>query len=220
MSQPNAEVVTDALTRVEGNTLFTEDGQRRTFDVLIGGTGFRATEPPIAHAVYGKGGHSLADAWHDHLGALHGTTIAGFPNLFLLVGPNTGLGHNSIVYIIEAQVDYIVQALGFMARKEVVALEPTHEAQNNYNDALQERLGASVWVKGGCSSWYLDAQGRNTTLWPGWASGFRRTLRRFDPALYAARREDKLGTVTGAQTGAFAGDVSTQRTSTNVDSAT
>ena len=111
-----------------------------------------------------------------------------------------------------------MQALRFMRREEVAALEPTLAAQNSYNEDLQEKLGSSVWVQGGCSSWYLDAQGRNTTLWPGWASGFRRTLRRFDPALYTARRE---GTLDAAATRAeVSTDKSNKRTVTNAESVT
>lgn len=192
LAQPNVELVTDAVVRVEGNRFVTADGRERTFDVMVGATGFRATEPPIARVVYGEGGRSLADSWSGKLEALHGTTVAGFPNLFLLVGPNTGLGHNSIVYIIEAQIAYVLRALAYMKRNEVVALEPTRAAQTQYNARLQDQLGASVWTQGGCGSWYLDKHGRNTTLWPGWATSFRLTLRRFDPALYSARREARL----------------------------
>ena len=189
LTQPNVELVTDAVLRVDENRFVTADARERTFDVVVGATGFRATEPPIARVVYGRDGRSLADSWQGKLEALHGTTVAGFPNLFMLVGPNTGLGHNSIVYIIEAQIGYILRALRYMERNEVLALEPTRAAQTHYNDRLQEQLGASVWTQGGCGSWYLDKHGRNTTLWPGWATSFRLTLRRFDPALYSARRE-------------------------------
>ncbi len=184
LTQPNVELVTDAVTRVRGDSIITAGGRERAFDVLIGGTGFYATEPPVARLIYGRGGRSLTDVWSPHLEALHGTTVAGFPNLFLLVGPNTGLGHNSIVYIIEAQIGYILQALSHMERKGLVALEPTPQAQADYNDRLQEKLRSSIWVQGGCVSYYLDATGRNSTLWPERAANFRRLLRRFDPSLY------------------------------------
>ena len=181
------ELVTETITGVRGQNLVTADGRERAFDVLIGGTGFYATEPPIARLIYGKGGRSLSDVWSPHLEALHGTTVAGFPNLFLLVGPNTGLGHNSIVYMIEAQIDYILQALSFIKRKKLRALEPTPQAQAEYNAQLQEKLRSSVWVQGGCVSYYLDATGRNSTLWPERAASFRRLVRRFDPSLYTAK---------------------------------
>ncbi len=189
--QPNVELVTEAISKVSGDEVVTADGQHRQFDVLIGATGFNATRPPVARLLFGRDGQSLADAWADHLEALHGTTVAGFPNLFLLVGPNTALGHNSIVYIIEAQLEYILQALAYMGRQHLLALEPTLEAQRRYSDALQEKLKTSVWSRGGCTSFYLDANGRNSTLWPERASAFRQTLKRFDPSMYRARLSPK-----------------------------
>lgn len=191
LQQPNVELVTEAITAVEGDEVVTHDRQRRAFDVLIAATGFNATRPPVARLLYGRGGVSLAEAWAGHLEALHGTAVAGFPNLFLLVGPNTALGHNSIVYIIEAQLEYILQALAYMDRQHLLALEPTPGAQQAYNGALQAKLNASVWVQGGCTSYYLDAQGRNSTLWPERAAAFRQTLKRFDPSLYRARLSPK-----------------------------
>ncbi|AIZ44624.1 4-hydroxyacetophenone monooxygenase [Deinococcus radiopugnans] len=187
LQQPNVELVTDAITEVRGHELLTADGQARAFDVLIGGTGFNATQPPMARLIVGRGGQRLSEAWATHMEALHGTAVAGFPNLFLLVGPNTALGHNSIVYIIEAQIGYILRALGHMDAAHLLSLEPTPGAQRDYSDALQEKLRESVWVQGGCTSYYLDANGRNSTLWPERASSFRRTLGRFDPALYRER---------------------------------
>jgi cation diffusion facilitator CzcD-associated flavoprotein CzcO len=142
------------------------------------------THPPVASIIFGTGGRSLAQAWRPHMEALHGTTVAGFPNLFLIVGPNTALGHNSIVYIAEAQIAYILHALSYLDASGLAALEPIPQAQAAYNAALQEKLARSVWVQGGCTSYYLDDTGRNSTLWPERASRFRRTLRRFNPALY------------------------------------
>jgi len=116
--------------------------------------------------------------------ALHGTTVAGFPNLFLLVGPNSALGHNSIIYIIEAQVDYVLKALDAMSASGAAFVVPTAEAQRRYNQRVQADLAESVWVSGGCSSYYLDTGGRNTTLWPHRAALFRRSVRRFDAKEY------------------------------------
>ncbi len=191
LQQPNVELVTEAISEITEDGVVTADGQRRRFDVLIGATGFNATRPPVARLLFGRNGQSLADAWAGHLEALYGTTVAGFPNLFLLVGPNTALGHNSIVYIIEAQLDYILQALAHMDGQHLLALEPTTEAQREYSDGLQMKLSTSVWSQGGCTSYYLDANGRNSTLWPERASAFRQTLKRFDPALYRARLSPK-----------------------------
>ena len=184
LTQPNVELVTESITSIEGSEIITADGTRHECDVLIGGTGFNATEPPVARLVRGIGGVTLSEAWAPHMEALHGTTVAGFPNLFLLVGPNTALGHNSIVYIIESQIEYVLKALDALEASGAASLVPTVEAQTSYNRRVQADLADSVWVSGGCSSYYLDAGGRNTTLWPHRAALFRRSVRRFEPGEY------------------------------------
>jgi cation diffusion facilitator CzcD-associated flavoprotein CzcO len=120
------------------------------------------------------------------MAALRGTTVAGFPNLFLLIGPNTALGHNSMVYIIESQITYVLQALALLRRDPDAVLEARPEAQAAYDGALQHDMSRSVWMTGGCASYYVDAAGRNTTLWPHTAARFARTVARFDPAEYLA----------------------------------
>ena len=114
------------------------------------------------------------------MAAYKGTTIAGFPNLFQIVGPNTGLGHSSMVFIIESQIAYILSALQQMGERGIATVEPTPEAQDAWNDDLQRRMKRTVWSTGGCASWYLDAHGRNTTLWPRTTFAFRGLLREFD----------------------------------------
>jgi cyclohexanone monooxygenase len=118
------------------------------------------------------------------MAALHGITMAGFPNLFLLVGPNTGLGHTSIVYMIEAQIAYVLGALAQMPVLGVASVAPRRDVQDAWNADLQEQLAGTVWNAGGCSSWYLDSNGRNTTLWPTFTLPYRRTLSRFDVTQY------------------------------------
>jgi cation diffusion facilitator CzcD-associated flavoprotein CzcO len=184
MTRSNVELVTEPIASVEGRELVTVDGRRREFDVLIAGTGFNATEPSVARLVRGIGGVALSDAWSPHMEALRGTTVAGFPNLFLLVGPNSALGHNSIVYIIEAQIDYVLKALAELQATGAASLVPTREAQARYNRRVQADLAGSVWSSGGCSSYYLDAGGRITTLWPHRAALFRRAVRHFDSSEY------------------------------------
>ena len=180
VTKNNVTLVTDALVGVTGRILKTSDGAERDFDVLIAGTGFNATEPPIARIIHNAKGESLAAHWAPHMHALHGTTVSGFPNLFLLVGPNTALGHNSIVYMIESQIHYILQALDLLKRTGARHIEPNENAQTAYNELLQRDLAGSVWVSGGCTSYYLDSAGKNTTLWPHRAASFRRSLRRLD----------------------------------------
>jgi hypothetical protein len=116
-----------------------------------------------------------------------GTSIAGFPNMFMLVGPNTGLGHNSIVFMIESQVEYVLGALRAMDARGVASVDVRREVQDAYNEELQSRLSGTVWSTGGCASWYLDDTGRITTLWPGSTWPFRQRTRRFDPACYTLR---------------------------------
>jgi hypothetical protein len=116
-----------------------------------------------------------------------GTSVAGFPNMFMLVGPNTGLGHNSIVFMIESQVEYVLDALRTMDARGASSVDVRREVQDAYNEELQERLQGTVWSTGGCSSWYLDDTGRNTTLWPGSTWPFRQKTRRFDASCYELR---------------------------------
>ncbi|BCJ36584.1 flavin-binding monooxygenase [Actinocatenispora thailandica] len=192
LARDNVELVTDSIDRIEPDAVRTADGRRHPVDTIVFGTGFEATRPPIAAAVTGRDGVRLADAWADGMSAYRGSTVAGFPNLFLLIGPNTGLGHTSMIYIIESQLNYLVTALSKMDQHGVAAMEVDAGAQHAYNEALQRRLGSTVWNTGGCASWYLDANGRNTTLWPSFTWRFRRLTRNFDPRGYHLRTEQEV----------------------------
>ncbi|MCU1475761.1 MAG: 4-hydroxyacetophenone monooxygenase [Subtercola sp.] len=184
LSEPNVELASSRIERVEGDDVVTADGTHRTFDILIAATGFNATHPPVSSLIVGRYGESLADVWQPHMSALRGTTVSDFPNLFLLLGPNTVLGHNSMVYIIESQIDYVMQALAGMSRLGATAIEPTPDAQASYNRTVQSTLRGSVWSTGGCTSYYVDDDGRNTIIWPHRASAFRRAVHTFDPSEY------------------------------------
>lgn len=191
LAAPNADVVTDRIVELTPDGIVTEspDGSRteHRVDVVIWGTGFRVTDPPIADAVRGVGGRSLGEHWRESgMQALRGLAVHGFPNFFILVGPNTGLGHNSIVLMIEAQLRYLVDLLRQAGTAAV--LEPHAEAQRAWTDRMQRDLATTVWNTGGCSSWYLDEHGRNTTLWPGSTMRFIRELRRADLAEYTVSR--------------------------------
>jgi hypothetical protein len=141
------------------------------------------TDTQFPRCVYGCDGRSLAEHWQECISAYRGTTVSGFPNLFLLIGPNTGLGHNSMVFMIEAQVTYILDCLRTMERKHLQAVEVRAESQQAFNQALQARMRHTVWTSG-CASWYLDAKGRNTTLWPEFTFNFWRQMRHFDAQHY------------------------------------
>jgi cation diffusion facilitator CzcD-associated flavoprotein CzcO len=185
VTAPNAEVVTDGIERIEGNTMVTVDGARRELDTIIFATGFTPTDPPIARLLRGADGRTMSEHWQGSPQAYLGTTIAGFPNLFLLWGPNLNLGHSSIVYMLESQIGYVMQALRAMdARSGTGVLEVKPAVQDAWNDELQERLAGTVWDTGGCKSWYLDANGRDSVMWPDFTFNFRRRVRDFDPSDY------------------------------------
>jgi len=179
LTRDNVEVVTDKIQRVEPWGIVTTDGVSHPVDTIIFGTGFRATEPPIMHTVRGRDGHTLAEAWTPTMRAHLGTTVHGFPNFFVLLGPNTGLAHTSVILMIEAQLKQVVKALAHLRRTGAATIEPTVEAQRRHTRAVDEAMDGTVWTGGGCASWYLDATGRNSTLWPGYATGFRLRLARF-----------------------------------------
>ncbi|MGH9116078.1 MAG: flavin-containing monooxygenase, partial [Acidimicrobiales bacterium] len=180
----NVEVVTDPVAGVRPHSLALVGGSERRVDVIIFATGFKATDPPQAAMIWGRGGKSLAGAWKDGMSAYKGTAVAGFPNLFTLVGPNTGLGHNSMVYMIESQVAYVASALRQMRAEGLGVAEVRPAAEGHWRERVQRDMSSTVWMTGGCASWYLDARGRNTTLWPGFSFQFRRATRRFDPGVY------------------------------------
>lgn len=183
ITQPNVEVVTDRILEVRANCILTQDGNEREFDTIICATGFHVTDAQLPRHVYGRDGQSLAGSWHAGSRAFLGTTVAGFPNLFLLIGPNTGLGHNSMVFMIESQITYILGCLRTMERRKLRATEVRPEVQEAFNAELQQRMQGTVWTSG-CASWYLDANGHNTTLWPGFTFEFWHKTRHFDPQHY------------------------------------
>jgi hypothetical protein len=127
--------------------------------------------------------------WSEHgATAYRGTTVAGFPNLFLLLGPNTALGHTSVVIMIEAQIAYVGDALAEMHRASATSLDVRPQRQQEYNDALQQELDDTVWNSGGCRSWYRDEHGHNFALWPSHTYTFKRQLQRFDAEAYEMRK--------------------------------
>ena len=151
-------------------------------------TGFYTTQLPITEHITGRAGRTLADRWRETgMTAYKGTTVPEFPNLFMIVGPNTGQGHTSMIFIIESQVAYIRDAIRTLRSQRYAAAEPTQAATDAWNRSLQRRMKRTVWTTGGCSSWYLDSHGRNTTLWPRSTVSFRRRLASFDPAAYELR---------------------------------
>jgi cyclohexanone monooxygenase len=193
LDQPNADVVTSPIQEIRERSIVTQDGTEREVDTIVFATGFQATPPPIAERVCGTGGRTLIEEWRENgMQGYRGTTVAGFPNLFFLVGPNTGLGHTSMVHVIESQIQYVRSAIQTMRERGLASVEPRREAQARWNEGLQERLEGTVWNTGGCASWYLDDAGRNTTLWPGFTFELRAKLRQFDAANYVTTSRTTL----------------------------
>jgi cation diffusion facilitator CzcD-associated flavoprotein CzcO len=185
LQKPNVELVTDPIAEIRPRSIVTASGAEREVDTIELGTGFRVTTHPAFETIRGREGLSLAEVWRrDGMAAYKGTTVAGFPNLFVMTGPNTGLGHSSVVFMLESQFAYLLDALRTIDAHGVASVEPTPEAQAAYNAKVQAKLAGTVWNTGGCSSWYLDSRGRNTTLWPGFTWQFRLATRRFDPEAY------------------------------------
>jgi len=184
IQEPNVELVTDGIREVRGRSVVDADGREREVDVIILATGFRVTEMPFARWVTGRQGNRLAERWSGSPTAYRGTAVAGFPNLFLLLGPNTGLGHTSVLIMLEAQLRYVIECIRHLERSGMAVLEVLPEAEEAFNTGVQSRLRDTVWNSGGCRSWYLDPTGRNTTIWPGMTWPYVRLMRRFDPAAY------------------------------------
>ena len=185
IADPKTEVITERIARFTPTGIVTADGRERPADVVVFATGFHVTDSYTYVDIKGPGGEDLVDRWNaEGIAALRGITVAGMPNLFFLLGPNTALGHNSVVFMIESQIRYAAQAITAVDRAGAQALAPTREAQDRYNDELQDELSGTVWSTGGCRSWYLDEHGVNRTLWSGMTWQYWLATRRFDASEY------------------------------------
>jgi cation diffusion facilitator CzcD-associated flavoprotein CzcO len=181
---PNVEVIPAAVAEVREHSVVGADGVEREVDTIIFGTGFHVTDPPISSLLRGVDGKLMSEVWRGSPQAYLGTTVAGFPNFFMLIGPNLGNGHGSAMTIIEAQVGYLVEALRAMEHRGVQSIDVRREVQEAYNTDVQRALAGTVWNAGGCSSYYLDVNGRNSAIYPWTTIDMRRRMRRFDAASY------------------------------------
>ena len=184
LDQPNADVVTAGISEVRARSIIDGSGVEHDVDVIVFGTGFRVADVPWAKWVRGRNGRTLAEAWNGSPKAYLGTTTAGFPNLTLIHGPNIGLGHTSVIHMFESQIRHIVAGIAYADSHGIGALEPTQAAQNAFVADIERQMDGTVWTAGGCTSWYLDRTGRNSSLWPGTTYEYRRRVRVFDPAAY------------------------------------
>jgi cation diffusion facilitator CzcD-associated flavoprotein CzcO len=186
LTQPNAEVVTDPIAEVTERGIRTADGREHELDTIVWATGFHVFDQPGLAAVRGRDGRTLFETWRGSPRAYLGTAVAGFPNLFLLVGPNSAGGYNSIIFSSEAHINYVARCVREMDRAGVATVEVRSEVYDAFARETDRRLGASVWNRGGCASWYIDENGRNGVWWPGFTANLWRRTRRFDRSSYIA----------------------------------
>jgi cation diffusion facilitator CzcD-associated flavoprotein CzcO len=187
LTRPNVEVVTASIAEVRPRAIVTTDGVEHPVDVIVFATGFHVADFPFARHVRGRDGRSLGDVWAGSPQAHVGTTVAGFPNLFILQGPHTGLGHTSVLLMQEAQVEHLLGALTHMRRTGAATIEPRAEAQAAFVAAVERDMQGTVWTAGGCRSWYIDETGRNSTLWPRSTWAFQRRVARLRPEEYVTQ---------------------------------
>ncbi|MGU3435879.1 flavin-containing monooxygenase [Actinomycetes bacterium M1A6_2h] len=186
LAQPNVSVETVGVTRVTPNGVVDANGTSHEVDVIIFGTGFDTSRLPLTDKVFDGAGQSMADSWGSSPRAYLGTSVAGYPNLYLMHGPNIALGHTSVIMMFESQIHYIEKAIGH-AMTSGGAVEPTVAAQSDYAADIDALTDGTVWTSGGCSSWYLDPAGRNSNLWPGSILGYRTRAMRFDTDRHSTR---------------------------------
>ncbi|MBB5017554.1 cation diffusion facilitator CzcD-associated flavoprotein CzcO [Chitinivorax tropicus] len=184
MNQAHVKIVPAGLNAVEGRTLLAGDGSRHEVDVVVFGTGFEVAESLPPGWIVGPGGVDLGAQWlQQGMQAYRGVATTGMPNLFFLVGPNSGLGHNSLVLMIEAQIEHILQCIQHMQTQHAALCEVQPTAQQAFNEQVQQQLAGTVWASG-CQSWYLDQHGRNTTLWPGSVVAYQKLMRTWSVSDY------------------------------------
>ncbi|MDQ3368505.1 MAG: NAD(P)/FAD-dependent oxidoreductase [Myxococcota bacterium] len=186
LARPNVDLVTAAIDRIEPTGIRTRDGQLREVDTIIFGTGFRVVDYLSSMRIIGRRGVDLNETWRGSVRNYLGINVSGFPNLMLLMGPNTGLGHNSMIFMIEAQVHYLVAAIQAMQRNGIASLDVRPDVEQAFRAEMTRKLAGTVWTSG-CSSWYMAPDGE-VLLWPGFTFDYWRRTRRIDLRSYEARR--------------------------------
>lgn len=183
LQQPNVEVVTNAIKEITAHSIVTEDGTDIPVDVIICGTGFHVTDSFQFADISGRGGRSLTDVWQNGAEAYLGTMVHGFPNLFFMIGPNTGLGHNSMVYMIESQIALILDCIRKLRMKQSSTIEVRMEIQEAFNRDLDKKAVGTVW-NSGCVSWYLNEHGRSAAIWPDFTFRYKKLTKNANESDY------------------------------------
>jgi cation diffusion facilitator CzcD-associated flavoprotein CzcO len=185
LTRPEVDVVTSGIAEVRANSIVDTAGVEHEVDAIVYGTGFHVTDAFDYVNITGVDGRDLSKDWRTNgIRTHYGITVAGYPNLFFLLGPNTALGHNSVVFMIESQIRYVAQAMRLVEQTGAAGLAPRESAQARFQSDIQRKLVAGVWTQGGCRSWYLDAHGVNRTIWPGYTWRYWQRTRRLNPAEY------------------------------------
>jgi cation diffusion facilitator CzcD-associated flavoprotein CzcO len=179
LMKANVELVTEPIRELTAGSIVTSDGRERPIDVLILGTGFKITDILHDVSLVGREGILLREQWRARARAFLGVTVHGFPNFFVLLGPNTGLGHNSVVLMIEAQLNYVVSCLKLLKKRGKRALDLRGGRLEQFMARIDQRLRTTVWQAGGCRSWYQDQDtGENLAIWPGSVIEYKLRTRR------------------------------------------
>jgi cation diffusion facilitator CzcD-associated flavoprotein CzcO len=185
LARPNVDVNTAGIKEVKAHSIVDSAGVEHEVDAIVYGTGFKVTDALEYLDITGVDGRNLAKEWASEGMRTHkGITVSGYPNLFFLLGPNTALGHNSVVFMIESQARYVVDAIKLADSRGAAALDVRPGVQDEFQREIQDKLVKGVWTQGGCKSWYLDAQGVNRTIWPGFTWRYWLETRKVDPADY------------------------------------
>jgi cation diffusion facilitator CzcD-associated flavoprotein CzcO len=184
LQRSNVEVITEGIDHFNERGIITKQGKQYNVDAIVLATGFQAAEGMLVFDVKGRNGLDIKEAWKNGAEAYLGVTVSGFPNFFFIVGPNTGLGHTSMIIMIEAQVNYIMGALKNMRAAGARFIDLKQEALRTFNTDIQTKLAQTVWQSGGCQSWYQDSNGKNVVLWPGFTFTFIKRTRNFEPDKY------------------------------------
>jgi cation diffusion facilitator CzcD-associated flavoprotein CzcO len=172
----------DGIDHIDATGIVTASAEHLDLDVIVWSTGYDATDGVISYPVVGREGQTLADRWSQYPRAYLGTTIPGFPNLFVVTGPNTGIGHTSAIFLIEAQMQYIGRAIDAVLRSGAAAIEVRAAAEDRYTTWVHSEMEQTVWKAGGCNSWYQSRDGHVIAMFPGFSFTFRRLASDFKPA--------------------------------------
>ena len=172
---------TDGIERFDATGVVTASGEHLDLDVVVFSTGYDATDGLIPYDVRGRAGTRLADVWEEFPRAYLGTTVPGFPNFFVVTGPNTGIGHTSAIFVIESQMEYLLRAIEAVIGSGAASIEVRPDAEEDYTSWVHREMEKTVWYDGGCTSWYRSRSGRVIAMFPGFSFSFRRLARRFRP---------------------------------------